>query len=189
MNKWTLLAMAAAVGLGCGKGSSTATADGGYAAELQMAEATWAAAKPGCSDYHYQAHLSSLFGSCSTTTIEIANDQPVQRSYVGYTYGGCGSGDAGPAEAWDEIGAQQVGAHTDGTSALTVEQLFAACQTSLAQDSSANMIVLKIGTDGVPTTCGFTPINCADDCYSGFQLSDFTCGPWPADGGAIDAAN
>ena len=187
MNKWTLLAMVAAVGLGCGKGSSTATADGGYAAELQMAEATWASAKPSCPEYHYQALTSSVFGLCSETTIEIAKDQPVQRSYLFTSYGTCGSADAGFVETWDEIGAQQVGTHADGAPALTVEQLFASCQTSLAQDPSANTIALTIGTDGVPTRCGYTPINCEDDCSEGFQLSDFTCGPWPTDGGGVDA--
>ena len=130
-----------------------------------------------------------MFGSCSKTTIEVANDQPVGRSYAGYTYGGCGSGDAGPSEAWEEVGAQQVGSHTDGAPALTVEQLFAACQASLAHDPSMNTLTLTIGVDGVPTRCGYTPINCADDCYSGFELSDLACGPWPTDGGGGDAPN
>jgi hypothetical protein len=177
-----LIAMVAA-GFGCGKGGG-ATIDAGDLAALQAAESPWAAAKSTCPDYHYAALASSVFGSRSTTTIEIADDQPVERSFVGYPYSGA-QGDAG-AEAWDEVGAAQIGTHTDGAMALTVEQLFAACQASLAQNSSQNTLTLTIGTDGVPTACGYTPNNCVDDCYTGFRLSDFTCAPWPGDAAAGD---
>ena len=185
MNKWTFLAMAAGVGLGCGK-SSLASGDAGVQETLLRAKATWAAAKPSCPNYHYESLTSSVFGFCSKTTIEIASDQPVQRSYVGYTSGGCGSADAGPSETWEELGAQQVGTHMDGAPALTAEQLFAACETSLAHDPSTNTLTLTLGTEGVPNRCGFTPVNCLDDCYMGFELSDVTCGSLPRDGGSVD---
>lgn len=188
MNKWILWGMAAAVALGCGKSNSVTTGDGGYAAKLQTAEATWASAKPGCPSYHYEALTWSVFGSCTTTTIEIANDQPIQRSYLAYTYGTCGHSDAGPAETWDEVGAQAVGTHADGAPALTAEQLFADCEGSLAHDPGTNTLTLTIGSTGVPTRCGYTPNNCLDDCYSGFELSNLTCGLWPTDGG-VDAPN
>jgi hypothetical protein len=188
MNKCILWGVVAAAGLGCGKSNSITTGDG-YAAQLQTAMATWASAKPSCPDYHYESLTSSFIGSCTKTTVEIANDQPARRSFVAYAPGSsCGSGDAGPSETWEEVGAQQVGTHADGAPALTAEELFGACQASLAHDPNMNMLTLTIGTEGVPNRCGYTPINCADDCYSGFQLSDLTCGPWPTDAGG-DASN
>jgi len=187
MNKWSLLVIAASVGLGCGK-STLSSADAGVHERLQAAEATWAAAKANCPNYHYEALTSSFVGYCTKTTIQLANDQPVQRSFVSYGEG-CGSTDAGPTETWKEIGAQQVGTHTDGASALTAEQLFADCETSLAHDPSRNTLTLTIGAEGIPTRCGFTPIGCLDDCYSGFQLSDVTCGSLPIDAGSVDGAN
>lgn len=177
--------MAAAVGLGCS--NSTITGGGGYAAQLETAKATWASAKPSCPDYHYESLSSSVFGFCSKTTVEIANDQPIHRSYLAYTSGSCGHSDAGPSETWEEVGAQTIGTHADGAPALTVEQLFAACQASVAHNPNMNTLTLTIGTEGVPTRCGYTPVNCVDDCYSGFELSAVTCGPWPTDGGAGDA--
>jgi hypothetical protein len=189
MNTWILWGMAAAVGLGCSSSSNTITGARGYAAELETAKATWASTKPSCPDYHYDAISSSVFGSCSKTTVDIANDQPVHRSYAGYTNGECGHADAGPAETWEEVGAQAVGTHADGAPALTAEQLFTACQASLAHDPSMNTLTLTVGSTGVPTRCGYTPINCLDDCYSGFELSDVTCGPWVVDGGSVDAPN
>jgi len=184
MNKWSLLVIATSVGLGCGK-STLSSADAGVHERLQAAEATWAAAKASCPTYHYEALTSSVFGFCAKTTVEIANDQAVRRSYVGHG-NGCGSTDAGPTETWAELGAQQVGAHPDGAPALTAEQLFAACETSLAHDPGTNTLTLTIGSVGIPTRCGFTPINCVDDCYTGFELSDVTCGSLPTDGGSVD---
>jgi hypothetical protein len=187
LNKWTFLAIVASVGLGCGK-SNLASGDAGVQETLPMAEAIWAAAKPSCPNYHYEALTWSFTGFCTKTTIQIASDEPVRRSFMGGN-DGCGGTDAGPTETWDEVGALQIGTHADGASALTAEQLFAACQTSLAQDPSTNTLTLTIGAEGVPTRCGFTPINCADDCYMGFELSDVTCGSLPADGGSADGPN
>ena len=178
ITRLVLVTLVAGAGLGCGKNlqaTQPTVADAGAAGELLAAEAAWAAAKPDCSSYHYQVLASSVFGSCSTTTIEIANDEPIERTFVGYTYGTCG-GDAGPSESWDEVGVQQIGTHSDGAPALTVEGLFAACQSSLAVDPAENTIWLTIGADGVPTQCGFTPIDCVDDCPMGFRLAGFACG-------------
>ncbi|HLK88537.1 MAG TPA: hypothetical protein VKZ18_01510 [Polyangia bacterium] len=175
------LALAGAV-LGCGR-----AADSGGPSELeierQSAEATWANAKPGCSQgYHYTSTTSSVFGSCAETTIHVANDQVIGRSFVDYTSGGCGGGDAAPAEIWSEL-PPDIGMHSDGAAPLTVEQLFEACRISLAQDRTANTFTLTIGTDGVPTACGYTPNACVDDCFMGFILSDFACGDWTFDAG------
>jgi hypothetical protein len=52
----------------------------------------------------------------------------------------------------------------------------------------SNTLTLAIGTEG-PNRCGFTPVNCADDCYMGFSLSDVTCGSLPTDGGNVDGPN
>ncbi|HVV48961.1 MAG TPA: hypothetical protein VHO06_04825 [Polyangia bacterium] len=185
MRSPSVLILFAGIVAGCGKAADTAT-DAGVAGELRAAEAAWAAAKPSCSTYHYQSTTqSAAFDSCATTTIEIANDQPVRRSLTAYTYGTCGGGDAGPSDSWDETGAA-IGSHDDGAPALTIEQLFAACQGDLAQDPKQNSLTLQIGMDGVPIACGHTPNDCVDDCYLGFELSNFACTPWPADAGAGD---
>lgn len=181
MRTWMLILVCmAASAISCGKSN-----DGKMDTDLQVAEATWAATKPTCADYHYAAVSSSFIGSKSTTTIEIAADQPVRRSLVAYGDGSSGT-DGGPIDTWDETSAAEVGTHTDGLPALTVEQLFASCESSLAQDPTQNLLTLMVGTAGVPTACGYTPKNCIDDCYNGFRLSDFACGPWP---GADAATN
>jgi hypothetical protein len=175
-----IMFLLAGAALACGKSNDT-PGDGGVTAELQAAEATWASAKASCSSYQYTSTTSSVFGSCAETTVHIANDKAVGRSFLDFTSGGCGGGDAAPAETWSELSAQEVGTHSDGAAALTVEQLFAACQTSLSHDPKQNTLTLTIGPEGVPTACGYTPINCVDDCYMGFRLSGFACGEWTLD--------
>jgi hypothetical protein len=150
---------------------------------LNVAEATWAAAKPGCPDYSYVSHQSSVFGSCSNTTIEITNDQPSRRSYVSCAY----VPDGGTVDQWTEVGAAQIYSHTEGASASTVEQLFTSCQAILNNvlaDPSGYSVSLSFDAQGVPVTCLATMLQCVDDCTGGLAISSFAChAPDGADAG------
>jgi hypothetical protein len=143
------------------------------------------AAKPQCATYHYASNRSSVFGSSSVTLVEITNDQPTRRSFVGHGYSS--GADAGDTETWDETGAA-IGTHADGAPALTVEQLITTCGDTLAQAPARSQLFLTFNDVGVPVVCGFLPPNCFDDCTTGYGLSDFGCGALPAgalpDGGA-----
>jgi hypothetical protein len=167
---------------GTGGGSA---GDGGvdYQAMLTAAMATWAAAKPGCPAYRYQTqHSTQGFSYCGTTTIQIVNDQPVERSFVSDESGCPYPPDAGVTnitEQWDEVGAQ-VGSHTDGDSPLTVEQLFAYCQTILAADPSMYRVELAVNSEGVPVGCTSTLLHCVDSCTGGIDIPTFTCEQPPA---------
>lgn len=160
-------------------------------AQLTQARATWDAAKATCATYHYNnEHQHFPFGGCSKDAIEITDDQPTRRRGYGGAVGACA--DAVEVE-WEETSAA-IGSHAGGAAALTVEQLFADCQRSLAADPAMYELKLVIGPMGVPSTCGTVPKNCADDCFTGFDLTDFACGSLPPspppsppiDGGAHD---
>src|SRR6476469_4950513 len=128
MRNVLVLAMMAAVG-GCSgtrgndRGVDGAAAGSAHRSEVIAAQATWAADKAGCTTYHYDSVWSSFVGTYGATTIEIANDQPIRRSYVVSQRGLADAGTT-PLEQWEETGAQ-VGSHQGGAAALTVEQLFA----------------------------------------------------------------
>jgi hypothetical protein len=151
-----------------------AGADAGYANQLAAAQAAWAAAKPSCPIYRYQSRRTSVFGFCATTTIEIANDEAISRSFFDGT-GSCEAGsDAAGLEQWSETSAA-VGTHTDGDPARTVEQLIAACGQILASDRSKYDLFYQTGANGVPSACHARLINCADDCTDGLDIPFFTC--------------
>jgi hypothetical protein len=162
---------------GMGGTTGDASADDALVAKLAAAMAEWAAAKPRCPVYSYVTGSSSFTGYCERTTVEIAYDQPVSRSYLAEQV--CGQPDAGIIDDWYEVGAL-VGTHTDGDPAWTIEQIFAACQTVLARGTAMNRLSLSIGVDGVPSSCGYTPNGCVDDCTHDVGVSIFTCLPGDA---------
>jgi hypothetical protein len=171
-----------ALGVGCG--SKTGGPDPiNLPGMLSAAEATWAAAKPSCPDYQYVSHQSSVFGTCSNTTVEIANDQPTRRSYVSCAY----APDGGTVDQWTEVGPAQIDSHTEGASAWTVEELLADCQKILNNalaDPSAYSVSLTFNDQGVPVTCLATMLQCVDDCTGGLSISGFACNaPDGADAG------
>jgi hypothetical protein len=147
--------------------------DSSREARLAAARLMWANAKPDCPVYHYSRYHLSFTGFEATTTIEIANDRPARRSYVS-VHDRFGNSDAGPQEKWDEVGSE-VGSHTAGDPALTVEQIETLCDSIVAQNPREDVTV-DINREGVPVACWFVPKNCADDCGMGFG-ADFACGP------------
>jgi hypothetical protein len=139
--------------------------------ELQAAESAWAAANPSCPTYHYVINPSAGFDCVGLTTVQITDGQPTERIHVN-----CGAN-------WDEVGASQIGTHPEGAPARTIEELFAVCATDLDQDPANYKLLLTVGADGVPTTCGATLTQCIDSCFTGFQISSFACGTLVKDAG------
>lgn len=163
-----------------GGAAGTVAHDGGaaaaYANQLATARAAWAAAKPTCPDYRYQSRRRSVFGYCATTTVEIAEDEPVDRSFIA-GYSSCSPApDAGLASAWSEVGASQIGTHADGDPPRTVEQLIDACGQILASDPSKyELFAFAADSNGVPTWCAATLRSCVDDCTDRIEILSFSC--------------
>ena len=158
---------------GTGGTAVDASPDAALESELAAAMAEWVAAKASCPVYSYTTVSRSFTGSCATTTVEIADNQPVRRTFLAEEP--CGRPDAGIFDQWDEVGAAQVGTHSDAAPARTVEQVFAACQSVLARGSVANSLYLSIGPDGVPSSCAYWPKGCVDDCTTDVGVGIFTC--------------
>lgn len=172
MNTKPSFVLSLMVALGCAADETDA---GSFEPQLTEAAAVWARDKPTCAPYHYTRTTSSFTGSRTETAVEITNDRPSRRRYVAHFVQDDGQV---KTEQWDETG-PAIGTHDGPFQAQTVEQLFAECREALARDPAANHLTLRIGAHGVPSTCAFFPMNCADDCSMGVSLSDFACGPLP----------
>ena len=157
-----------------GTGGATGDGGGNLQSLLAAAQAEWAQAKTSCSAYSYNREVSSVFGFCAVTTVAVSSDVVSSRGYVAGDSGCPPTPDGGITENWSESGAQ-VGTHTDGAPAETVEQLFAECQSILALDPSQYSFALTIGFLGIPVTCKATLKQCADDCTTGIQINEFSC--------------
>jgi hypothetical protein len=162
------------VGTGGGTGGGSS---GDLQAQLTAAEETWAATKPNCPIYVYQTQRSSVFGSCTITTNEIANDRLIRSSWVSYDNSGCSGNVTGQGT---EVGAQL----PDAGVPPTVEQLFSECQTlvnELAADPSGySSLGFSYNAQGVPEICLARVVQCVDDCTDGISIDGFMCEASPS---------
>jgi hypothetical protein len=141
---------------------------------LAAAEAQWEQVKPSCPAYTYTRQRSSVFGSCAITTVTVSGDVVSSRAYVASNSGCPPTADAGVTEQWTENGGE-VGTHTDGAAAETVEQLFTECQGILALDPSQYSLFLALGFFSIPAYCTATAKQCVDDCTTGITVASFAC--------------
>jgi hypothetical protein len=162
-------------GAGGGTGLDASGVPSDLRMKLEAAAAVWASSKSNCPIYSYDRRWMSVFGSGSSTEIEIQHDLPTRRRYS--TTQGDG-GVAGPLiVVWDETGAM-VGQHAASYTIpppSTVEQLLAECASVLARDPADYLLTLDVGPLGVPMVCTNFPHGCYDDCESGIRIASFAC--------------
>jgi hypothetical protein len=154
-----------------------------FQAELSAAAALWASSKQTCPVYTYARGFRSVFGSYSTTIIDVANDVVTRRHYFFSPPAGVDAG----SDGWDETGTE-LGSHANSPfgpfPAQTVEGLLSECATILAHDPKVYRLDFRADDRGVPELCVSTPINCEDDCTQGIVIDPFSCAPASAsDGG------
>jgi hypothetical protein len=191
--KASLLTAAVAAVAGCG--SSLASPDGGGRADvggisldaagvppdlrvqLESAAATWTAAKGSCGVYSYDRRTLSVFGSGTSTEVEVRNDVATRRRYS--TLSAVTPNDGGSAwtVVFDEMGTLVGYDKPSGFPPSTVEQLLAECVTILAKDSAAYTLAFEADPHGAPTTCIYRPVDCVDDCTAGITIASFACAP------------
>ncbi|CAA6811448.1 MAG: Unknown protein [uncultured Aureispira sp.] len=73
-------------------------------------------------------------------------------------------------ETWKE-NQKQLGTHGEFTK--TLEELYEDCNHLLLVDSKLNSIVFTMDDNQLLSTCGFRPVDCAGDCFTGITLQDF----------------
>jgi hypothetical protein len=149
----------------------------------------WSLTKTSCGTYHYEVGrprfggVAMLGSRQRATTIEITSDEPTARRYVERITTEPAGG--GITSAWAETGAE-VGTHSQGEPAKTMEQLYADCSSQVfSQDRTTNQITFQADDRGaiqrcwyVPNSCvdDCTPFGCAGNCMMGVAISGFACG-------------
>lgn len=158
-----------------------------FQTQLDAAMVTWTSAQRDCPTYSYSRGFRSLFGSHSTTLVEVMNGRATRREYS--FEGGSPLPDAGITTVWSETGAE-IGTHANSTygpfPASTVEELQTECAVILAKNPLLNYLNLVVDGRGVPTLCEFRPNNCVDDCTQGIAIGGFSCVPLAATDGGVN---
>jgi hypothetical protein len=157
----------AAGGLGCdGNGPNTTERS-----QLAQSRQTWSALKGSNGpSYRYTNTTSSFTGWSTETTIEVATDVVVRRSFMIKD----DKDAAVPDQGWIEEGAT-LSTHQAPVAAQTIEQVYDDCeQRILSKDPAANFITLTVHDDGLLAACSYFPKNCADDCAVGYDITSVT---------------
>jgi len=121
--------------------------------------------------YNYTTETVSWTGFGTSTTIKIKNNSIVSRTYKEFNR----DGDAVTITDSYTENTSQLGTHTKGAPLYTIDELYDSCISDyLNVSSTTNTLVFETTKNGILTHCGYTPKNCADDCYNGFSIRTFS---------------
>ena len=120
--------------------------------------------------YIYKTKFISWAGYKNETKITIKNDVPVarefQESFMSYLE------DAPTPEFYSE-NIENLGTNKKGSPAVTIDNLYKECEKKLKASYKHSYVTFKMNGDGIIKSCGYTPLNCADDCFEGVSIDEF----------------
>ncbi|RKD86470.1 hypothetical protein [Mangrovibacterium diazotrophicum] len=123
--------------------------------------------------YVYSVTSESWTGYRSVTTLTVTDGTVSQRSYQAFSMNNPENEEV-VYEEWTETG-DSLGSHTAGVPLFTIDDLYETCvKDYLVVDESNNSLYFDTDASGVISLCGYTPDNCADDCYVGINIQAFS---------------
>jgi hypothetical protein len=124
--------------------------------------------------YRYIVQTSSWVGTGTETTITVEEGQVVGRDYIRTLSTHTAAGwQVDTLGTWKETGAQ-LGTHQEGESVSTLDDIYIAARTNwlLKRDDAQTFFEAK--NNGMISTCGYVPKDCADDCFRGIHIKSIT---------------
>lgn len=125
--------------------------------------------------YQFSLMRSSAEGNYTyTTTIVVTQGKITNRQYeeLEYTYDDDGNWVSKIKKTWSEE-KDKIGTNSDGFKAQTFDDLYASCQDYIKADLSEYYVFLDTGYYGLISVCGTSKIDCQDDCFEGYSVSNF----------------
>lgn len=121
--------------------------------------------------YIYQTSFSSWVGFGNRTELKIVDGKVIERVYEAFDIGV--NGDVTILDSYSET-LDNLGENENGGMPLTIDELYETCAADyLIVDQKNNTIYFETSEDQMMMLCGFTPIDCIDDCYTGIRISAF----------------
>lgn len=122
--------------------------------------------------YNYKVQEISWTGHGNNTLITIVNGKAVARTYQEFFMDpdtGSIENGYGYSETKVDLGKNEAGARP-----WTIDHLYSICLAEyLVVDDESNTIFFDTDEEGILTSCGFVPDDCADDCFTGITLVQF----------------
>jgi len=166
MKKALLFTAAVIILVACKKDSIS------YKSEFDRSYETWLSYKSSQSNsYSYVVSSGSVLSNINTlTTLNIINGKVNSRNYI-YNQYAPNSSTAIVTKSWTE-NATQLNTHAnEGAEILTLDEVYSkAKSTWLSADKAINTIYFEAKNNGIISSCGYVPKNCADDCFTGINI-------------------
>ena len=101
------------------------------------------------------------------TTIEVTDNVVTKRSFWkkdNFNY-------SNKITTWEESTPETINSHKEGFVAITLGDVYYQCRTNiLAQDPRNFNIFFEAKNNGLISKCGFSAMNCEDDCFRGVKI-------------------
>jgi len=124
--------------------------------------------------YEYTIETESWTGFATSTTIKVEDGEVVSREFISTQPQEENPAETETVEEYMEAGSD-LGTHESGAEILTIDELYNLCFAEyLTVDTDSNLIYFDTTSEGVINTCGYVNKDCADDCFIGFRLTNFT---------------
>lgn len=118
--------------------------------------------------YRYIVQFGSWTGYSSETIITVNGGKVVKRSYVGKTIERP-SNAVVIREEWNEE-ASTLNTHESGATTATLDEIYQKAKNDwLLKRKDANTY-FESNNAGMISSCGYVPINCTDDCFTGISI-------------------
>ncbi|MEM7106388.1 MAG: hypothetical protein AAF502_24890 [Bacteroidota bacterium] len=129
--------------------------------------------------YVYRISYASWVGYHNYTEISVRNGKIVSRKYEEFSPGKMVDEDGNSVKNPDDItyveNQDQINSNSQGFHAVLFEELYKSCgKDYIIEDPQWNSISFDTNEEGIMTLCGYTPNNCADDCFRGLYVSEFS---------------
>jgi hypothetical protein len=142
-----------------------------YADAFQKSYRTWSDFKiASTNSYQYLVVTSSWTGISSETTITVKNGKPISRSFAGKMREQA-TNLLVIREQWQEDEAT-LNSHTNGAPTLTLDQVYETAKADWLLKRKDATSVFETKNDGMISSCGYIPDNCADDCFTGITITE-----------------
>ncbi|QJB35061.1 hypothetical protein HF329_28645 [Chitinophaga oryzae] len=121
--------------------------------------------------YRYKQIWGSWTGSSTEVTVTVKSGKVVHRAYVAKRL----NHDTQPPKIevyaqWEE-NESNLNAHSDLGVSLTLDEIYEKAREEWLKKRSDAKVYFEANNNGLISSCGFVPDNCADDCFNGIKIS------------------
>jgi hypothetical protein len=141
-----------------------------YENDFDKSYKTWLAFKASSNNsYRYKVNFGSWTGYSHETTVTVKDGKVVERAFIAKSIERP-SNQVVVREEWTED-VNSLNTHQNGDATLTLDDIYHKAKTVWLLKKKNADVSLETKNNGMISSCGFVPHNCADDCFNGISIT------------------